>query len=322
MLRGTPFFMSPYFLSCDWGTSHFRLRLVDTASLAVLGEIKTGEGASSLFQQSTPENRPQLFAATLIRQIEALFLQAGHTATSSIISGMASSSIGWFELPYAVAPMPLAPDHFQKHAFDLPVAGQTVRVTLVSGVRTGDDVMRGEECELLGLLEVHPALGSSRACVLLPGTHSKHIHLNGRNLEGFVTYMTGELFTHLRGLPTLKTPLAAEGETSELEFCEGVRAAQKFGPLAGLFKIRTRSLIAPHPGLHAPSFLSGLLIGSELLGLQLPADTAVYLAGSPTLHPLYILAGKQIGLSLQSISPDILQQSLLHAHRSLLPSRS
>jgi 2-dehydro-3-deoxygalactonokinase len=156
--------------------------------------------------------------------------------------------------------------------------------------------------------------------VILPGTHSKHIHLEGRNLEGFVTTMTGELFTHLRELPTLRGALAAGGEISEAEFREGVFAAQKFGLLAGLFKIRTRSLIAPHPGLEASSFLSGLLIGEELISLKSTVGATVFLAGSPALHPLYLLAGEQIGQPLEPIPPEVLQQSLLHAHRSLLPS--
>ena len=312
--------MFPHFLSCDWGTSHFRLRLVDTASMAVHAEIKTDEGAAFVFQYSTPETRPSLFGEVLVRHIVTIFEQTGSKAMSCVISGMASSSIGWFDLPYAVVPMRLASDRFHKHAFDLPVFGEIVRVTLVSGVRTGDDVMRGEECELYGLLELHPALGFSRACVILPGTHSKHIHLDDGNLKGFVTYMTGELFTHMHGLPTLKVPLTAQGEISESEFCQGVLAAQRFGLCAGLFKIRTRSLIAPHPGLDAPSFLSGLLIGMELLSLQAPGGAAVFLAGSPLLHPLYLLAGQQIGLSLQSIPPETLQQSLIHAHRKFLPS--
>ena len=312
--------MSLSFLSCDWGTSHFRLRLVDTCTLAVLAEIVTGEGVSVIFQQSTPENRSQLFAEILTRHSASLFKQTGSTTASCVISGMASSSIGWFELPYAVAPMPLASKHFEKSIFDLPVADKIVRVTLVSGVRTEDDVMRGEECELYGLLELHPDLGLSRSCVILPGTHSKHIHLERRNLEGFVTTMTGELFAHLRELSTLREPLAATGEISEAEFHEGVFAARKFGLLAGLFKIRTRSLIAPHPGLQAPSFLSGLLIGAELLDLHVTTGTRVFLAGSPTLHPLYVLAGEQIGQPLELIPPEVLKQSLLHAHRSLLPS--
>lgn len=311
--------MPSRFLSCDWGTSHFRLRLVDTASLTLLAEVKTDEGAANLSRQAAGEERAELFAKTLERHIETVFEQTQSTASACVVSGMASSNIGWMDLPYAVAPMPLEAKYFVKHGVKVRAGGAAIRTALVSGVRTEDDVMRGEECELYGLLELHPGLGSSRACVLLPGTHSKHIHLEGRRLKGFLTYMTGELFAHLRGLPTLKAPLSAEGGVIEQEFRKGVRAAQEFGLPAGLFKIRTRALVAPQPDQHAPSFLSGLLIGAELLGLQAEEGTAVHLAGSAGLHALYMLAGEEIGLKLLSIEPDILQQALLQAHRNLLP---
>lgn len=311
--------MSPYFLSCDWGTSHFRLRLVDRSDLTVQAEIKTAEGAAHLSPQTDLEDRAAIFAQTLGRHIAAIFEETGRTATTCVISGMASSSIGWIALPYAVVPIPLDPGHFVKHVLTLPVGAIPVQAILISGVRTNDDVMRGEECELYGLLELHPELKASNACVLLPGTHSKHVHLRDGRLESFLTYMTGEIFTHLRGMPTLKAALADGEEIFLPEFHQGVRAAQQFGLLAGLFKIRTRALLGPTENLRARSFLSGLLIGSELVDLRVPEDGKMFLAGSPALHPLYIQAGDQVGRPLLSIPPAILQQSLLHAHRRLLP---
>lgn len=309
--------MHPHFFSCDWGTSHFRLRLVETASRIVLAEIKTGEGAAHLSQQTTADGRAALFAETLSRHATSILRETGSAATACVVSGMASSSIGWVDLPYALAPMPLAPENFVTHTLQVSAGTAKLQVTLVSGVRTGDDVIRGEECELYGLMELHPDLGSAQACVLLPGTHSKHIQIEGRELKGFLTYMTGELFAHLRGLPTLRAPLSAEGETFEPEFRKGVLAAQRFGLAAGLFKIRSRALISPQAEQHAPSFLSGLLIGAELMSLQM-SEAKVFVAGSPNLHPLYKVASEQIGLPLLFIAPDILQQSLLHAHQKLI----
>lgn len=305
------------FLSCDWGTSHFRLRMVDARSLEILAEIKTDEGAARIFQRSTPETRAHDFAETLARHIEAIFQQAGCEAISCIVSGMASSAMGWLEMPYSVAPMPLEAARLNTRKIVLPVGRLAIDVTLVSGVRTDDDVMRGEECELLGLLSVCPALAWSDCWLILPGTHSKHVWVVDRVLMTFVTSMTGELFRHLHTLPTLKNLLSQGNEVSEPRFCEGVWAGKKFGLLAGLFKVRSRALISASPLHHESSFLSGLLIGSELS--TLPPHRSIYLAGSGSLDSLYLTGARELGLPLQALSPETVRKATVHAHRMFLP---
>lgn len=120
---------------------------------------------------------------------------------------------------------------------------------------------------------------------------------------------------HLRDLPTLKASLSDEDTFVESDFCEGVRSAQKFDLSAGLFKIRSRTIIDSLQPQDALSFLSGLLIGKELLNV--PTDAKAYLAGSPKLHPLYLMASAQLGLKIEAISPDILRNALIHAHKTL-----
>jgi 2-dehydro-3-deoxygalactonokinase len=39
------------FLSCDWGTTSFRLRLIEADSLKVIGEIKSEQGIAATFRQ-------------------------------------------------------------------------------------------------------------------------------------------------------------------------------------------------------------------------------------------------------------------------------
>src|SRR5262245_50327874 len=88
------------FVSCDWGTSNFRLRLVQKGS--VNGEVRTEDGTAKLAAQ--PGDRAEAFRSTLARGLEQL--KAPATAPV-VISGMASSSIGWKELPYAKLPFSL-----------------------------------------------------------------------------------------------------------------------------------------------------------------------------------------------------------------------
>ncbi|MEM7380806.1 MAG: 2-keto-3-deoxy-galactonokinase, partial [Bacteroidota bacterium] len=39
-----------YFISCDWGTTNFRLRLVETSSLQVLTEVRTDKGIKERYK--------------------------------------------------------------------------------------------------------------------------------------------------------------------------------------------------------------------------------------------------------------------------------
>jgi 2-dehydro-3-deoxygalactonokinase len=307
--------MPENFLSCDWGTSHFRLKLVDSVNLEIRGEIQTSEGAAAIAFRSTDDTRPQNFANVLAGNIEKLFRQTGHDAANCVISGMASSNIGWIELPYAAVPLMLTSSHLETRVFEIPVAGRPVAVTLISGIRTDNDVMRGEECELIGLLDSIRELAESEFYLVLPGTHSKHVHLKLGLLKGFTTYMTGELFSHLRTLPTLQAPLTTGTEASGEAFRDGVWTAQRKGLAAGLFKIRAKSVLAKNPWA-ATSFLSGLLIGSELM--HLPKDGPCFIAASPGLESNYLKAIEQMQLSVQSIPANALNHALTRAHRLFL----
>src|SRR5262245_19902744 len=87
------------FVSGDWGTSNFRLRLVDKT---VVREVRTDEGTVKLAAQGG--DRAEAFRSTLSRGLEQLKAPA---SAPVILSGMASSSIGWKELPYAKLPFSL-----------------------------------------------------------------------------------------------------------------------------------------------------------------------------------------------------------------------
>ena len=54
-------------------------------------------------------------------------------------------------------------------------------------------MMRGEETELMGLFRMPCHADLAENCVtILPGTHSKHIHIRSRKIEAIETFMSGE----------------------------------------------------------------------------------------------------------------------------------
>ena len=145
------------FISCDWGTSRLRLRLVELPTCRILTEHVTDEGIQQLAQcHPASEGRSDYLGAVLERGIAALDI-AKATDLPVVISGMASSTLGWQSLPYAELPAPIDGGTF--HFVDFFHGGRRVR--LVSGLRAASDVMRGDRIvdfttfptgELYGLL--------------------------------------------------------------------------------------------------------------------------------------------------------------------------
>ncbi len=69
------------------------------------------------------------------------------------------------------------------------------------------NVLRGEETQVFGALELEPDL-AAEALLVLPGTHSKWVRVRDGRLTDFATYMTGELFAVLREHSILGRPAA------------------------------------------------------------------------------------------------------------------
>ncbi|MEO8405774.1 MAG: 2-dehydro-3-deoxygalactonokinase [Chitinophagaceae bacterium] len=98
------------FLSCDWGTSSFRLRLTDVKNNSVLTEIKTSDGIADIFQSwkqrnESEDNRKAFYLNYLFQQVEKVKVSRElANGLPIVLSGMVSSSIGMMELPYKKIP--------------------------------------------------------------------------------------------------------------------------------------------------------------------------------------------------------------------------
>src|SRR4051812_45183656 len=101
------------FISCDWGTSAFRLRLVNTETKEVLATIKTDQGNAAVYNDwinnHQQEDRLTFYSNVLANGVQTLEQEYKQSLanTAMVISGMASSSIGMMELPYKDLPIHL-----------------------------------------------------------------------------------------------------------------------------------------------------------------------------------------------------------------------
>jgi len=301
------------FISCDWGSSSFRLRLADRDQGTIGGELSTDRGAtvlaSSLPSGATPAARARFFADYLSGQIEALQARVAGSlhGLPVVVSGMATSAHGWRELPYAAVPFSI--DGRNSVVGSVALQGQTTgehSVTLLSGVRTARDVMRGEESEILGLFR-HPTWRPLRdeAIVLLPGTHAKHVTIHDGAIVDFHTYMSGELYAlllqhsvlrHSLPAPGGRPPAVPSGAGSGSDFVEGVRAANQDGLGASLFRVRVHGLFRDKSPEANALFLSGLLIGDELKALAaLPSRAPLVLCARRDMAWMYAAALTALG---------------------------
>jgi 2-dehydro-3-deoxygalactonokinase len=132
-------------------------------------------------------------------------------------------------------------------------------------------------------------------------THSKWATVRDGVIESFRTYMTGEIYSVLRQHSILGW-LMQSGEIHNMDesaFLEGVRQALRDPDLLhALFGVRTRGLFEQNEQSGLSSYLSGILIGSEVSGAarHYPGHSAIVIAAA-ALGRLYGAALAMVGFS-------------------------
>jgi 2-dehydro-3-deoxygalactonokinase len=275
-------------IAVDWGTSNVRAWGVGSDG-AVLWERQSDRGMGKLERGQYPE--------ALAALLDGIGGTHG-TPLDVLICGMAGARQGWVEAPYLEAPTDLRGLFAGAVYPDMP--GERFRPAILPGVCQkvgGDNVMRGEETQLLGLAALQPGFSGM---VCLPGTHSKWAKLAGTRIERFSTAMTGEVFEVLRTHSVLRHSLA--GDLDGPGRAEGFRVGAEQGlahpdQLVGrLFEVRAGSLLSGRQPDWCAGFLSGLLIGTEIAGHRQEIGQApVPLIGSPALCMLYSQVLEMIG---------------------------
>lgn len=313
--------MTGKFISCDWGTSSFRLRLVDTKTLAILAEQQSDEGIAVTFDawkktgDPNPENRINFYLAVIEKNCRALEEKINKSldGISVLISGMASSTIGLIELPYYPVPFPVNGCELNTHV--LKATPDFKHDTfIISGVKSEDDVMRGEETQLIGLINDSVINTTIENLFIFPGTHSKHMLIKNGNLIGFKTYMTGEFFNLLSNNSILKDSVQiTDDQDHHANFKRGVLASLQNNLLHSAFSVRTNVLFDKLTKADNYFYLSGLLIGTELQELKKSSAIPIHLCGGSNLSLHYAAALEILGLTKQTtiIDPQQMDKAVI-----------
>jgi len=277
-------------IAVDWGSSSLRAYRLDAQ-----GEII--ERRPAPLGVLTCAGR---FDDVLREQID------GWDDTLVVLCGMIGSRQGWAEVPYVRCPATAADVAGSMERIDSPalpgrsvwiVPGVLYRSTAADGL----DVMRGEETQLFGLMK---RLDAGRHLVCMPGTHSKWAFVRGGCIEAFFTAMTGEVFDLLRK-HSLLGRLMPEGDSAldKSAVIRGVaRARLPGGLLNHLFSVRTSGLTETLAPEQLASYLSGILIASELLDSPWADQVrcqAVHLIGDSTVLEPYSIVMQELGITVQ-----------------------
>lgn len=235
----------PALLAADWGTTNFRLFLFGTDG-QVIAKHTANIGLKNLGVLT--------FEQALLSVMKGDF---DRPDLPVLLSGMVGSRTGWAEAPYV--PCPASLTDITNGLVTAP--SQKLKVRIVPGLSATADhegllnVMRGEETQLFGLGE---------GVFVLPGTHSKWAKLENGIVEGFSSYMTGEMFQVLKRNSILGD-LMDNDKDDEDAFKLGVdRAMADKSFLSLVFSVRTEGLFGHIAPESLSSYLSGLLIGSEI----------------------------------------------------------
>ena len=293
-------------LGIDWGSSNRRAYVVDAAG-ACLATRADDQGMLAVRAD---------FAGSFAALVASMGVDPDIPA---VASGMVGSAQGWREVPYLDIGVPLEalPDHVVR--VDDPRAGRPCFI--VPGyVQRGEhvDVMRGEETQLLGAV----ALGRRDGWFVLPGTHSKWVHLADGVIRRVATFMTGELFAMVSAHGTLAPLMAGAGE-DDAAFVAGLDAARRGAPLSNaLFGVRARVVSGAMPAAQARSFVSGLLVGTEFVAAVGLAGGSVppTCIGSPVLRARYARAAVHFGITLAGLDPDRVYCAALARFLDRIPS--
>lgn len=281
--------MRPALIALDWGTSSLRGFLMDGQG-AVLEQRGSAQGITNLAEPGTAgfEAAFEQLCGPWLDRWPDLPVVAG---------GMVGSAQGWREAPYASCP---ADAHALAAAAVEVRSRRGGRILIAPGILYCDpaaapDVMRGEEIQISGALLMRPEL-AAHSLFLLPGTHSKWVEVRDGKILRFSTYMTGELFALLCRhslLGRLMTEDAATAGEAEAAFARGLAMARdsRAGDLAHqIFATRTLGLTGNLPGRALKDFLSGLLIGHEVvsaLGRAALPEAPLALIGEESLCRRY-----------------------------------
>lgn len=284
------------FIAVDWGSSNFRAYVVD--ELGRVGQrTKAHQGISRVRDESYPK--------TIRRLLGKWFNK--YPDIPVIMSGMIGSRQGWQEVAYVSCPATIdkivaGVEKIINHTFERDI----YIVPGLKVVRGNDDfdIMRGEEIQVFGALHELPK--AERHIICLPGTHTKWVEVKNGEIVNFKTFVTGEIFSLLSRYSILSGSMDGVAYYPEV-FAKGLKQVMQSDDFLGdIFKIRIQALLGKLRSQEVSSYLSALLIGTEIKAAQkLFGDVKnITVIAAPWLSEMYQQCLAPLNITVTGIKTD------------------
>lgn len=287
-------------IAVDWGTSNLRIWAMNNHG-DIIDAIESHEGMAKL--------QPHEFEPIFISHIYS-WLNDDHIMPI-IACGMVGARQGWQEAPYAIVPTLPALEFIKVNS-----KYKNIDMRIIAGVQQNQpaDVMRGEETQIAGFLNLNPDFAG---IICLPGTHAKWVEIYDGQIIRFKTCLTGELFAILSQNSVLRHSM---GRWDKQIFSQYVQLAfaSPANALNNLFEIRADDLL--HQQSNGIARLSATLIGAEIANMQdFWQDKHITLIGAGQLTQHYHDAFDELNINsnIQDGS-DLTLQGLKHAYDKIV----
>lgn len=277
------------YIMIDSGTTNTRVYLFNEENKSITDKIKLSAGV----RDNVLSDGKSLYKSELKRGISEIILK-NNISVESIkaigASGMICSEIGLCDIPHVTAPANLkklknaSKTVLIKDVSDMPI-------TFIPGVKNNSqtedingifdvDMMRGEEAEVFGIMEILGLNGNYTA--VLPGSHTKIIKINSTGeIEKCQTTIAGELLSCVSQNTIIKKTLS-EGLTKETDIkslITGYEHSKKYGFSSTAFKVRCAGMFTDMTPVQLSGYFTGAVLADDIELIRNFSDNKTFVVG-------------------------------------------
>lgn len=268
-----------YYITVDGGTTNTRVYLVFGGRVVCSLSLGLGSGDTLSKERLIPKLREAILKITAEGGI------CENDVSAIIMSGMISSEFGVKAVSHV--PVPAGIEEIRGGAyFGVIDEISPIPCCVIGGVRCfGDtletsDVMRGEETELIGIMDKRSG-DFNGGLFVLPGSHSKLISVDGAGrIKGFSTMLTGEMIAALSKSTILQSSVdLGSGEPPIDSLIHGYQYAVARGVNEALFKTRVLHSFIGKDKEYVYGFFMGAVLSGEITRICSLAEGRVIIGG-------------------------------------------
>ncbi len=254
------------YITIDGGTTSTRVSLVSdkTVRQTVKPNVGAGknDGNCTNYKKAIKEAIDKLISDNGLSEKDIIRILA---------SGMITSEYGLCALEHIGAPAGIQELHDSMFETVIPEISE-IPFVFVRGVKIisdeigKTDMMRGEETELMGLMDEK----KEKCLYVLPGSHSKLIFTDDDGkIERFSTMLTGEMIFALSNSTILKDSVDLSVSETDLEYLlYGDRYCAENGLNEALFKVRILKNLFGATPIQCYSFFLGAVLCGEISAIR------------------------------------------------------